>query len=403
MADRANRAVERLRRSGAARPRAEHPGRSLARSLPGRRGVGCKHMPGSRRVRRRPAPAPVRRRARRSSSPGSSTARWPSCRRRRTIRTRCTTRAASGRRRRSRRRCPRRPPPPVPAPRGMAGASGARSSRTRRSRPRRPTRRRSPPGRTTAAPHLALAQLLAPHAAHQHDLGGGGGAPQKPPRARGAAARRRSASTGSIRGYQVAMQADPTSPDAGDESDPRSARRVGRLDAAEAGFQEMIRRKKEKETAEPLARYGDFLAEDKKDPLAAIEQYRQALIWVPDDDAARGEGGGDLPEDGARRPSPSSSTRWRTTASSEAAKYVHRRSIRQGQHARRLPGPACAASGASRLRTSVVPWPVLVDVDEPRLVGIARLSRSASRASPPTLQAVGGDALGGARPRCAGS
>ena len=35
--------------------------------------------------------------------------------------------------------------------------------------------------------------------------------------------------------------------------------------------------------------YGDFLAQDKKDPLAAIEQYRQALIWKADDDATRGK------------------------------------------------------------------------------------------------------------------
>jgi hypothetical protein len=49
----------------------------------------------------------------------------------------------------------------------------------------------------------------------------------------------------------------------------------------------MVHRKKEKETAEPLVRYGDFLAEEKKDPLAAIERYRESLIWLPDNDAVR--------------------------------------------------------------------------------------------------------------------
>jgi tetratricopeptide (TPR) repeat protein len=132
---------------------------------------------------------------------------------------------------------------------------------------------------------LALAQLLAPHAAHQYDL------------AEDAARHKKTAAPVAplpidasvdrvIRGYQAAMQADPTAP-APVEEIIRFGRRVGRLDAAEAGFKEMIRRKKEKETAEPLARYGDFLAEEKKDPLAGIEQYRQALIWVPDDDATR--------------------------------------------------------------------------------------------------------------------
>jgi len=91
-----------------------------------------------------------------------------------------------------------------------------------------------------------------------------------------------------IRAYRFAMQADPAAAGTPDEL-IRFGRRVGRLDAAEAGFQEVIRRKKERETAEPLARYGDFLAEDKKEPLAAVEQYRQALIWVPDDDATRGK------------------------------------------------------------------------------------------------------------------
>jgi len=48
------------------------------------------------------------------------------------------------------------------------------------------------------------------------------------------------------------MQADATTM-APVEEIIRFGRRVGRLDAAEAGFKEMVRRKKEKETAEPLA------------------------------------------------------------------------------------------------------------------------------------------------------
>ncbi len=57
------------------------------------------------------------------------------------------------------------------------------------------------------------------------------------------------------------------------------------LDDAELGYQELIRRVKE--SAEPLTKYGDFLVREKKDPVAAIEQYRQALIWSPGDDATR--------------------------------------------------------------------------------------------------------------------
>jgi tetratricopeptide (TPR) repeat protein len=178
------------------------------------------------------------------------------------------------------------PPPPVPAPRGWQPPPPPEfkpeeiqaAQLYEKAIAARPDH---------AAAHLALAQLLAPHAAHQHDLAEDAAKHKKPPLP--AAPLPIDASVDRvIRSYQVAMQSDPSSP-APVEEMIRFGRRVGRLDAAEAGFKEMVRRKKEKETAEPLARYGDFLAEDKKDPLAAIEQYRQSLIWVPDDEATRGK------------------------------------------------------------------------------------------------------------------
>jgi tetratricopeptide (TPR) repeat protein len=61
--------------------------------------------------------------------------------------------------------------------------------------------------------------------------------------------------------------------------------RVGRLDVAESGFRHLLEKVKEK--PEPLIRYGNFLVDQKKDGDAAIEQYRQALIWKPDDEATR--------------------------------------------------------------------------------------------------------------------
>jgi tetratricopeptide (TPR) repeat protein len=180
---------------------------------------------------------------------------------------------------------PTAPPPPNPAPRGWQPLAAPElkdeeiqaAQAFEKSIAARPE---------TAAPHLALAQLLAPHAAHQHDLAEEAARHKKPAPAAVPLPLDMSADR-VIRAYRTAMQADAA---AGTPDELiRFGRRVGRLDAAEAGFQEMIRRKKERETAEPLARYGDFLAEDKKDPLAAIEQYRQALIWVPDDDATRGK------------------------------------------------------------------------------------------------------------------
>jgi len=54
-----------------------------------------------------------------------------------------------------------------------------------------------------------------------------------------------------------------------------------------AGFQELLKREREK--PEPFVLYGDFLREQKQDANGAILQYRQALIWRPDDEATRGK------------------------------------------------------------------------------------------------------------------
>jgi Tfp pilus assembly protein PilF len=53
----------------------------------------------------------------------------------------------------------------------------------------------------------------------------------------------------------------------------------------EWGLQEMIKR--DKERPDPYVNYGDFLASQKQDVTGAVEQYRQALIWRPDDEATR--------------------------------------------------------------------------------------------------------------------
>ena len=63
------------------------------------------------------------------------------------------------------------------------------------------------------------------------------------------------------------------------------ATRVARLDDADAAYRELIRR--DHENATPLVRYGDFLREARNEPLRAVEQYQQALIWRPDDEATR--------------------------------------------------------------------------------------------------------------------
>jgi tetratricopeptide (TPR) repeat protein len=147
-----------------------------------------------------------------------------------------------------------------------------------------------------AAAHVGLAELLAPHALRR--LGTERAVPDE------ATTRRRGRKpppppaalpdTGGIdvsidrvmRAYQFAAQADPTSP-AIPEALIGFGIQAGRVDAAEAGHIELLKRQREK--PEPFIRYGDFLLTHTQDAEGAIEQYRQALIWRADDDATRGK------------------------------------------------------------------------------------------------------------------
>ena len=136
-----------------------------------------------------------------------------------------------------------------------------------------------------AAAHMALADLLAPHALRRYQ-------------------RVREAATGKgkpemvvlpdtpvdvgvdrvARVYRAAVLADPTGREPVEKL-IAFAEPAERLADAEHGYREMIGRVRER--AEPFARYGDFLANLRKDPDAAIEQYRQALIWEPANEATR--------------------------------------------------------------------------------------------------------------------
>lgn len=147
-----------------------------------------------------------------------------------------------------------------------------------------------------AGASLAMADLLAPHAIRRVE---GARAERERLAAMAARRRRRAAPTAPpptappapidaspervARAYEAAMRADPGR--APVERMIAFALAVGRLDAAEAGYQELLKRVRE--SAEPYVLYGDFLAARKKDFDGAIEQYRQALIWKPDDDVTR--------------------------------------------------------------------------------------------------------------------
>jgi len=82
-----------------------------------------------------------------------------------------------------------------------------------------------------------------------------------------------------IAAYRTAITAD-TADLGGVEALIAFARAVGRPDDAEWGFRERVQR--QKESPEPHIAFGDFLVQDRKDPMRAIEQYNLALVWQPD-------------------------------------------------------------------------------------------------------------------------
>jgi len=126
-----------------------------------------------------------------------------------------------------------------------------------------------------AGAHLATARLLAPHAL----VGAGaraGGAP--------VGARADTSVDRVLRSFGDAIQADPAGIVAVEEM-IRFAVAAGRASAAEGGFQELVRRRRE--DPEVLVRYGDFLAGPAGNPDGALARYAQALIWRPDDTATR--------------------------------------------------------------------------------------------------------------------
>ncbi len=131
--------------------------------------------------------------------------------------------------------------------------------------------------------HIAIAELVAPHAA-----------------AAAAATAARLASRGRpatavvgapdplvervLHSYGNALQSDLGSTQAA-EGLIAFATRVGRPGEVDAAFQELVRRRREDPAL--LVRYGDFLKGPGGKPEAALAQYAQALIWKPDDAATK--------------------------------------------------------------------------------------------------------------------
>ena len=130
---------------------------------------------------------------------------------------------------------------------------------------------------------LALAHVLAPHAVRRFELEKaaqqkkGRAKPLPPP-----------ASNPDFRPERVveALRAAVTGMPASREPIETMiefAARVERYDDAEWALDELV--KLDKEKPEPLVRYGDFLRDRRREPHQAIERYRQALMWKPDDES----------------------------------------------------------------------------------------------------------------------
>lgn len=123
-----------------------------------------------------------------------------------------------------------------------------------------------------AEAHLALAELLGPHAlALSHRPANAGNSAEV-------------SVDRVLRAYGAAAQADPAGTGAL-EGLIRFATLAGRRGEADGAYQELVRRRREDPRL--LVRYGDFLAGPGGDPEGALAQYAQALIWKADDTTTR--------------------------------------------------------------------------------------------------------------------
>ena len=130
-----------------------------------------------------------------------------------------------------------------------------------------------------AAAHFTLAGVLVPYTLQRHAPG------KRPARGPSPAPDDPNISPERVaRAYQAAVQYDKTSR-APIDALMKYAREMKRPDDADVAYRELLTR--DKESAGPHIAYGDFLANEKKERLKAIEQYQLALVWAPQDPAPK--------------------------------------------------------------------------------------------------------------------
>jgi tetratricopeptide (TPR) repeat protein len=134
--------------------------------------------------------------------------------------------------------------------------------------------------------HLGLASLLAPHAVRRFELTRAGRRPTAARTAPAADAQPGSADLPEfgiarvVALYQQAVKTETAGTVAVDELQ-RFALRVKDKEVASWAHAEGIAR--DRESPNRLILFGDFLAKERADRHGAIDHYRQALIWRPDD------------------------------------------------------------------------------------------------------------------------
>jgi tetratricopeptide (TPR) repeat protein len=186
---------------------------------------------------------------------------------------------------------PTPPPPPSPLPRG-AEAPSAPEFKPEELQALDLFERAAAARPSMAKAQLAMAQLLAPHAVRRHEQEEeaqrrprrrGRSTPEPPPPAPPSGPDYSVERV--LAAFHQAAQGDAARSTEPLEALITFAGRVGRLDDADEAYKELIDR--DKENPDRLVAYGDFLLQEREDPDAAVAEYRQALIWRPEDDATR--------------------------------------------------------------------------------------------------------------------
>ena len=285
-------------------------------------------------------------------------------------------------------------PTPAPAvaraPRLAATAAAGVQARGDPGR-RSSSRRRSPPGRTTPRPTWPWPSSSPPTPRHRarRCAEDGGRASKKPPAPPPAPLPGRTSSVGPRRPRLPGRDAGrPGGAGAPWRSSSASAARVGRLDAAEAGFQELVRRKKSERQRSRSSATATSWPRTRRTRWPRSSSTARPSSGCPTTTPRAAKMADIYLDDGRGGLRPAAVRRGRRRSCKDAREVRHRPQLAPGRRrsrsyqARLREHPALADR---RPLERAVALAVLVDVDRGPLSRVARASRSTVRSSPPTF------------------